>query len=244
MRFDVIESTNDEALRQAKLGVSEGYCVVADKQIAGRGRKGRKWHSEEGGLYFSIVLRPSIGPRYLPVLTLVCAIAVYETVRQFCRTDPDIKWPNDILVSGKKISGILAETCETEKGTAVVVGIGINMEIKNMPDEVRNSATSILDETDEPADKEKVLRTLSGFLTEGYANFKSPSDVEKVLGEWSKRSSYANGRKVSVRKGKETLKGITAGLDKNGSLLVKMADGQLKTVTAGDIESVRPVRAA
>src|SRR5205085_5922638 len=118
---------NSQAARQAKLGADEGLCIVAKHQTAGRGRHGRVWSSEKGaGLYLSIVLRPKLEIRFIPLITLMAGVAVYDTIKGF-DLQPDIKWVNDILIGGKKISGILAETTENSRGLAVIVGIGINL---------------------------------------------------------------------------------------------------------------------
>src|SRR5215204_485038 len=128
LRFDEIESTNTEALNQARRGADEGLGVVARRQTAGRGRMGRVWISEKDtGLFFSLVLRPPLEPRFLPLITLMSAIAVHDALETLYKIECDIKWVNDIHVRGKKICGILAETCDTAKGLAVVVGIGINL---------------------------------------------------------------------------------------------------------------------
>src|SRR5688572_2849529 len=122
LRFDTIGSTNDEALRQAKLSAPEGLCIIAQQQTQGRGRYDRIWHSPAGaGLYFSVILRPKIETRFLPLMTLMVGIAVHDTLENVFNFDCDIKWANDIHVRDKKICGILAETAESEAGLAVVV---------------------------------------------------------------------------------------------------------------------------
>ena len=114
LRFDEIDSTNTEALNQARRGADEGLCVVARRQTAGRGRHGRTWISEkDAGLFFSVVLRPAIETRLLPLVTLMSAVAVHDALETLYEIDCDIKWVNDIHVAGKKICGILAETAET-----------------------------------------------------------------------------------------------------------------------------------
>jgi BirA family biotin operon repressor/biotin-[acetyl-CoA-carboxylase] ligase len=121
-----------EALNQAKLGAGEGLCVVARRQTAGRGRHGRVWISEPGaGLYFSLILRPKIANRFLPLITLTAAIAVYDTLTELYGLKPDIKWANDIHVNDKKICGILAEMTETNSGLAIALGVGINLKPSN-----------------------------------------------------------------------------------------------------------------
>ncbi len=147
LRFDSIGSTNDEAARQARLGVDEGLCVIAREQTAGRGRHGRTWTSDpDAGLYFSIVLRPKIEGRYLSLVTLMAGIAVHDALKEV-GLKPDIKWVNDVLVNERKISGILAETIETPIGLAVIVGIGINLTSRNFTEELADIATSITAET-------------------------------------------------------------------------------------------------
>src|SRR5215204_473489 len=144
LRFDEIESTNTEALNQARRGADEGLCVVARQQTAGRGRHGRVWVSEkDAGLFFSVVLRPKIEARFLPLITLMSAVAVHDTLKALYTLDCNIKWVNDIHVAGKKICGILAETAETTKGLAVVAGIGINLKQTSFPPEIAGAATSI-----------------------------------------------------------------------------------------------------
>src|SRR5215203_5580440 len=146
LTFDTLDSTNSEALRQAKVGAKEGLCIVAGQQTAGRGRQGRTWVSEkDAGLYFSIVLRPAIEVKYLPLITLMAGVAVHETLSDLGLSS-DIKWVNDVLVNERKICGILAETTETADGLAVVVGIGINVRSSNFPPEIADIATSVEDE--------------------------------------------------------------------------------------------------
>ena len=133
LTYDTIDSTNTEALKQARLGAEEGLCVVARQQTAGRGRHGRTWVSpEDAGLYFSIVLRPKLDAKDLSLITLTAGVAVHDTLAE-TGLKPDIKWVNDLLVDEKKICGILAETTDTQSGLAVIVGIGINLRSTNFP---------------------------------------------------------------------------------------------------------------
>src|SRR5688500_4411254 len=138
LTYDTIDSTNTVALKQARAGADEGLCIIARHQTAGRGRHGRTWVSEKGsGLYFSIVLRPKLDTKFLPLITLMAGVAVHDTLQEL-GLKPDIKWVNDVLVKEKKISGILAETTETNDGLAIVVGIGINIKPSNFPPEIAN----------------------------------------------------------------------------------------------------------
>ncbi|NNE65909.1 MAG: biotin--[acetyl-CoA-carboxylase] ligase [Pyrinomonadaceae bacterium] len=243
-RYNTITSTNDEAVRQAELGAAEGVCVVASSQSQGKGREGRTWHSEEGGgLYFSIILRPPIEEQFYPVMTLLGAVAVYDTVHTLTGAVPDIKWPNDVLVNEKKISGILAERCESNIGPAIVLGIGINFVTDFLTEDVRANATSLSDISDEDLDFEVVLRTLTHCLSYKYERFKSLSNVNQVLGDWSVRSSYSRDKSVRVRTRTDEFTGTTMGLNPYGSLMVRREDGGLSTVTAGDVTAVRALEA-
>ncbi|MEP6788276.1 MAG: biotin--[acetyl-CoA-carboxylase] ligase, partial [Acidobacteriota bacterium] len=189
IRYDTVESTNTEAAKQAKLGADEGLCIIAGEQTAGRGRYGRTWVSEKNaGLYFSIVLRPKLEPRSLPLTTLMTGVAVYDALREF-GIQPDIKWVNDILVGDKKISGILAETVDTPRGLAVVVGIGVNITSRNFPDEIANLATSIEAETGKRVATDELAEVLTRYLSYFY-NILSGGGTLEIVEQWRKRSSY------------------------------------------------------
>lgn len=240
LRFDTLESTNTEAINQAKRGANEGLCVVAARQTAGRGRHGRTWISEKGaGLYFSIVLRPVIETRFFPLITLMAAIAVADMLENLYALKPDIKWANDIHIREKKICGILAEMTETDKGTAVIVGIGINLKSSNFPAEIARSATSIEEETGKQTNTEEILSSLTLFLNYFYEILQSDDGAAKIIAEWQKRSTYAFGKQVKVKLENETIFGTTDGLEKTGALRIKTDSGELKIIQAGDVENLR-----
>ncbi|HEV7644933.1 MAG TPA: biotin--[acetyl-CoA-carboxylase] ligase [Pyrinomonadaceae bacterium] len=248
LRFDELGSTNTEALEQARRGADEGLCVVAKTQTAGRGRLGRAWQSPSGsGLYFSIVLRPKLAVKYLPLLTLMAAVTVHETLRSGFALAPDIKWVNDVLINGRKISGILAETAETDRGTAVVLGIGINLKSDNFPPGIADIATSIEAETGrpgappDPPDTAALLQTLTAKLDHFYEMLCCENGAENIKNEWAQRSSYYLGKDVRVILPNETLIGTTCGLEENGALRVKQPDGEIRIVQAGDVENLRAV---
>lgn len=241
LRFDTIESTNTEAINQAKRGADEGLCVVANRQTAGRGRFGRVWVSErDSGLYFSLVLRPKIEVRFLPLITLMSAVAAAETLKTF-EINPDIKWVNDIHIRGKKICGILTETCETNKGFAVVVGIGINLKSTNFPPEISETATSIEAEKNEVVNSEILLQTLTRNLAFYCDLLYGASGAEKIRAEWTRRSSYAFGKNVKVTLANETISGTTRGIEENGALRVELKTGEVRIVHAGDVENLRKI---
>src|SRR5262249_51897851 len=143
LRFDSIDSTNLEAMRQAKAGAAEGLCIIAREQTQGRGRLDRSWHSpKDAGLYFSVVLRPFFKLFRWPVISLAAALAVHDALAKVVQLTADIKWPNDIVFGDRKLAGILAETVETSDGAAVVLGIGINLTSENFPPRLSKLATS------------------------------------------------------------------------------------------------------
>src|SRR5947209_6589382 len=158
LRFDSLPSTNTEAARQAALGVAEGLCVIAREQTKGRGRRERMWVSpKDAGIYLSTVLRPRISSESWPLITLMAAVAVHDALFKACSLVTDIKWPNDIYASGKKLCGILAETVETNAGRAVIVGLGVNLNKTALPPELREAATSIEEEMGKIVEAESLL---------------------------------------------------------------------------------------
>ena len=243
LRFDSIDSTNLEALKQARLGVDEGTCIVARQQTAGRGRRGRTWVSPmDAGFYFSIILRPHLKADRLPLITLAIAVAVYDTLVEL-GLKPDIKWPNDILVREKKICGILAETTETNRGFAVIAGIGINLDSRNFPDEIADTATSMADELKSTVTSSTLLTTLEEtllkFITYWYELLQKSAGDRSVLQAWTSRSTYGRNKPVRVTLSDGSITGTTDGLEPNGSLRVITADGSTHNIQAGDVERLR-----
>ncbi|MEQ1762837.1 MAG: biotin--[acetyl-CoA-carboxylase] ligase [Pyrinomonadaceae bacterium] len=251
LTFDSLDSTNTEALNQARLGAEEGVCIVARQQTAGRGRHGRPWVSEkDAGLYFSIVLRPKIETQYLPLITLMTGVAVHDTLAEF-GIDADIKWVNDLHVDGKKISGILAETTDTPKGLAVIVGIGVNIKSSNLPPEIADTATSMQEEqpmsvppavaggSSQPTSPSELAESLTKYLTYFYAILQTDDGPTQIINEWRKRSTYFSGKPVRVVLENESLTGVTDGLEPTGALRLKRNDGSVTIVQAGDVEQLR-----
>src|SRR5262245_39017058 len=157
LRFEALPSTNTELARLASEGAAEGLAVVAEEQTAGRGRLQRAWSSPKGaGLYFSILLRPTMPPNYWPLITLMAALAAGDALSEACGLQTDIKWPNDLLSGERKICGILAEAIDTPAGRAVIVGIGINLTQNAFPSELANVATSVAEATGAQPGREKI----------------------------------------------------------------------------------------
>ena len=241
LRFDSIASTNTEAANQARQGAVEGLCVIARQQTAGRGRHGRTWVSaKDSGLYFSIVLRPQIETRFLPLITLMTGVAVCDTLTEL-GLKPDIKWVNDILIGEKKICGILAETVETSVGIGVVVGIGINLTNANFPDEIADTATSIEAETGKEIADDDLAAALTPYLSYFYGILTDDGGPAEILRHWRGRSSYFSGKSVRVTLADTTFEGVTDGLEENGALRVKTPCGSVTIVQAGDVERLREI---
>lgn len=241
LRFDSIASTNTEALRQAMHGAPEGLCIVAREQTAGRGRQARTWLSpKDAGLYFSIILRPRFAAARWPLLTLAAALAVRDALRAACALTPDIKWPNDLLVGGRKLCGILAELSEREGARACIVGIGINLTPAAFPPELRARATSIADETGHAPDREALLAALTRALAARYARLHERAGAADTIRAWCAASSYAEGRRVRVETGAEIFTGTTRGLEPDGALRVDTDAGALRIIHAGDVQALRP----
>jgi BirA family biotin operon repressor/biotin-[acetyl-CoA-carboxylase] ligase len=240
LRYDSLPSTNTEAARAARQGAPEGLCVIAREQTAGRGRRARWWSSPaDAGLYFSIVLRPSMEQKLWPLLTLMAALAVHDALLHACSLQTDIKWPNDVHAGGRKLCGILAETVESETGRAVVIGIGINLSESAFPEELKSIATSVEAETEKPVDRELLIEELVRALGKKYEALQSSGGATLTLGEWTERSSYAVGKSVRVELGNETIEGITRGLEPDGALRVETVAGKIELVRAGDVWALR-----
>jgi len=243
LRFDSLDSTNLEAIRQAKAGAREGLCIIAREQTLGRGRLDRTWQSPpDAGLYFSIVLRPQLEIDAWPLLTLMSALAVSDALMKAGGLRADIKWPNDLCFHDRKVCGILAETVETELGPAAIVGIGINLKADSLPETVRDLATSVESATGARPDSTRVLEELLKAIGERYDLLQSPQGREHTILEWCANSSYAIGRRVRVAFGNDTFEGTTQGLESDGALRVETENGKMRIVRAGDVTGVRATR--
>ncbi|HEX7723774.1 MAG TPA: biotin--[acetyl-CoA-carboxylase] ligase [Pyrinomonadaceae bacterium] len=242
LRFDSIDSTNLEAMRQARAGAPEGLCIIAREQTAGRGRLDRSWHSpKDAGLYFSIVLRPALEMNLWPLLPLMSALAVSDALMKSCGLSTDIKWPNDILANDRKLCGILVETVETETGSAAIVGIGVNLTSEGAAKDLRSTATSIEEIANRRPDSELVMTGLLEAIAERYEVLQSAGGAEHTLREWCANSSFAFDRQVRVSLGDDSFIGATRGLESDGALRVETADGKMKIVRAGDVTALRPL---
>ncbi len=234
------ESTNDLALGLSPRDGPHGTVVLAEEQTAGRGRLGRKWHSEKSsGIYSSTLLRPPLPPSAAAVLTLAAALAVREAIRQTAGLAPDIRWPNDLLVNGKKVSGILTEMkAEVDRIHAVVLGIGVNVNHKALPAELRSIATSLRIECGRPISRLQVLAALLKELERHYRLLLDRGNAP-IIERWTAASSYATGKRIHVRKASEEFNAVTAGLDGGGALRIRRDGGGEELLVAGEIIEVK-----
>lgn len=227
-------------MRQAKSGVAEGLCIIAREQTRGRGRLDRSWHSpKDAGLYFSIVLRPSFEIDRWPLISLAAALGVIEAIAKAYQLTIDIKWPNDIFIGQRKLAGILAETVETSRGTAVILGIGINLTPQSLTPELNELATSIAAVIKGPINRDSLAAELINSLTRRYELLHSETGCEQTIRDWCANSSYAYDRRVRVTLHDKSFEGTTRGLERDGALRVETPEGAMKIVRAGDVTALR-----
>jgi BirA family transcriptional regulator, biotin operon repressor / biotin---[acetyl-CoA-carboxylase] ligase len=240
LHFFKTDSTNRVAMELGYAGEPEGAVVMAEEQTAGRGRAGRAWHSERGaGLYFTLLLRPKLSPVQAPILTMLAGIAAHSAITAQTGVSPDLKWPNDLLLNGRKIGGILTEMhAEPSLVRFVIIGCGINVNQETFPAELANVATSLRHETGRSHSRlELLVRLLAEFETD-YNRFLREG-VAPVIERFQRISAFANGKRVRVDNGVHSYAGVTTGLSPEGLLLVKKYDGQIQAVIAGDVTEVR-----
>ncbi|UPU38030.1 biotin--[acetyl-CoA-carboxylase] ligase [Geomonas paludis] len=235
------ESTNKVAFTLAEEGAAEGTVVIADAQSAGKGRLGRIWLSPPGvNLYCSVVLRPAIAPMAACQLTFLSVVAVARAIESCTTLTPQIKWPNDILINGKKVAGLLNEmNAETEKVNFVVLGIGVNLnlDMASISESLlRHPATSLLQEGGVEVDRLAFTRALLVELDRLYDVFLAEGEAP-VRAEWLERSAI-KGRRVKVSQGEREFVGMVQGVDAFGALLVQLSDGKVETVLSGDVALV------
>jgi len=225
-QIGITASTNDDAKRAAEADEDEGLVVWALKQTAGRGRHGRQWESPEGNLYCSVLLRPKITAQEFGHFSFVASLALYDTIRDFLpQANITLKWPNDVLLNGKKVSGILLESGESW----LVVGIGLN--IAHYPADALYPATSLQAEGLRQGDLSKMLEALLNHLRHWYETIQN-GDFSPIRTAWLDRAQKGP---VTVRLPNRTVEGVFAGLDDNGHLRLRLPDGSEDSIATGDV---------
>jgi BirA family biotin operon repressor/biotin-[acetyl-CoA-carboxylase] ligase len=251
--YDVIGSTNDEALRLASLGAPEGTLVIADTQTAGRGRNRRSWHSPPGaGLYVSVVCRPEgaggqdgAASTSARMITLAAGVGAAEGIRTATGLPVEIKWPNDIVVAEghgprtsdrrwRKAAGILAEASATADGIQhVVIGFGVNVRAAAFPQHLAQYATSLETEAGRTLDRGSVLVEMLAAFWKRYRDLERGREG-MVLARWRELAPSAVGGRVAIVRDGERIEGVTDGVDDRGALRVRIAS-EIETVVAGDV---------
>lgn len=243
---EILDSTNTRAKQLAEQGGKEGTLVIAEQQSSGKGRRGKNWESKAGdGIWMTLLLRPNIRPVQASSITLVAALAVAGAVRRVCRVEVGIKWPNDIVLQGKKLCGILTEmSSELDFIHYVVVGIGINANTVDFPDELQKTATSLFIQTGSKCDRQELTAEVMKEFDKYYRVYLETADLSKLQEEYN-TLLINNNREVAVYYGSpgdasfRIEKGIARGIDADGALLVDM-DGERKKILSGEV-SVRGV---
>ncbi|WP_445476193.1 biotin--[acetyl-CoA-carboxylase] ligase [Methanococcoides methylutens] len=229
--FETVDSTNDMA---KKMGIKaeEGTVVIAEMQESGRGRKGDPWVSPKGGIWLSVILKPGILPVHAPRLTLMAGVAVVRTIKEF-GVNASIKWPNDVVIDGRKVCGILTEMdAEVDHIGFVVIGIGINANVSldDLPEELRGSSTSLSSVKGESINRPAFVQALLRSLETEYLRFKVEG-FQKILADWI---SFSNtiGRQVEVITPQKIIAGKATGITVDGALIIETSEG-VQEVIAG-----------
>ncbi len=229
--FQEIPSTMNEASRLAQEGADEGTVVVAGTQTAGRGRQGRNWVSRQGNLYLSVIFRPTL--EVLPMLSILAGVAAVRAIRKTTGLEPGIKWPNDVMLGGKKTGGILVESAvQGDRVSYAILGIGLNIDLDpQQEEEIANLATAINPAACRIVPPEDVLRQLLHDLDNLYIQ---ASHGISPLPEWEALLETL-GQSIEATWRNEVFTGLAEGIDNLGNLQLRLADGELMTLTAGDV---------
>lgn len=234
--FNEVMSTNTIAKFLSMNGVGNGAVVISEKQTKARGRSGKNWESPLGGVWLSIILNPNVNHSKIPLITLATGVAVENTLKRIGVKNAEIKWPNDILIHGKKVCGILTEAItsfNTIESVIIGVGIDANISIENFPEELQENMTTLNDEIGEKVDENLLIKLfLEEFekISEQFIN----EEYETILKEWRK-NSYTIGKIIEVHEPfSKPYDGYVLGISRDGSLVVEKIDGTLEKVISGE----------
>lgn len=241
LHYDRIDSTNNKAKCFGREGALHGTLILAEEQTAGKGRLGRTWDSPRGkAIYMTLLLRPQLAPEQASMLTLLAALAVADGIRAVTGIAAQIKWPNDIVVNGRKLCGILTEMNADSNGIRyVVVGIGINCNMHSFPEELDQTATSLLLETGKEQSREKLIAEVLHAIEYYYEVFIQTKDLTNLKIIYEQQLVNYN-RKVRVLSPEKEYIGISRGINEKGELLVEDTNGQVHVVRTGEV-SVRGI---
>ena len=232
-----LASTNLTAMELGEAGAIEGLVIIAEQQTAGKGRLGRRWESPASvNLYLSVLLRPAMPPWEVPRLTFLSAVAAARALQDVTGLKVEVKWPNDLLVNGRKIAGLLNEmSAESDAVHHVVLGIGlnINMTAEQFPPDLRYPATSVRLEKGSSTSRLDVVVALLEHFDRLYAEFQS-CGMKPIRQAWQELFAML-GNRVRVELGAASLTGVVAGIDEEGALLLQLPDGKIEKILAGDV---------
>lgn len=239
--YEQVESTNTTAKQLAEQGAPSGSLVIAESQRAGKGRRGKGWISPKGsGIWMSLILKPDLNPLSASMLTLVAALAVSRGIDMAAGMETQIKWPNDIIFKGKKICGILTEmSSELDHIHYIVTGIGINVNITELPDELKMIATSCYLATGRQINRVELIGCIMKEMKYYYELFMIQHDLSLFLDQYHQRLANKD-KEVKVIGQTEGYQGVARGITETGELLVEMEDGSIRKVISGEV-SVRGI---
>lgn len=239
--YETIDSTNAQAKRLAEEGYGNGTLIVANHQEAGRGRRGRSWESPAGTtISMSLLLKPDINPNNASMITLVSALAVSKAITQLTGEPAGIKWPNDIVMNGKKVCGILTEMgLEQTTIDYVVIGVGINVNQSFFDEEIATTATSIALETGEKIERTELIGRILYYFEQEYAEFEKTYELTGLVERYNQYLLNRE-RQVKVLDPKGEYEGLALGINSRGELLVKCQNGEIEEIYAGEV-SVRGI---
>ncbi len=236
--LDTVDSTNSEAERLLASGAAVPLVILASAQTEGRGRRGRVWHSPPAGnLYSTFVFRPKLEPARLQDFTLWMGLNICELVSNFAKLEPGLKWPNDLLVSGRKAGGMLTEArIDADQIRDLVFGLGLNLNGRaaDLPRELQKTAISLADATGAPLDLNRFAAALIGRVLSAYDQFLEGDYRDKFATLWQ-RYDVLRGRPVSIAQGNRTVAGTATGIDDEGSLIVRLTSGRTERFRAGEV---------
>lgn len=239
--YKQLDSTNTEIARLAMQGTEHGAVVVAEEQTAGKGRRGRSWESPAGeNIYMSILLRPNCKPEKAPMLTLVMAYSVAQVIRELGFSEVQIKWPNDLVLSGRKICGILTEMqLKDSEIDYVVVGVGINVNTRKFPAELEDKATSLFLQSGREFARESIVEHVVEKFEHAYQQFMEVEDLSFLQDTYNSMLVNA-GKEVRVLEPGNEYIAYSQGINSGGELIVRTPNGEEKAIYAGEV-SVRGI---
>ena len=234
--YHEVSSTNTIAKFLSENGIENGSVIIAEKQSGGKGRSGKSWQSPLGGIWLSIILNHDVDHSKIPLITLATGVAVAKTLEKIGIENAEIKWPNDIMINGKKVCGILTEAVSkfnTVKNVIIGVGIDVNLNLKELPEELQNETTTIKNELGRKISENQLIKLFLEEFEEISELF-NHQDYEMILKEWRKRS-YSIGRMVEVRKPyHKNYDAYVIGISREGALVVEKTDGSFEKVMSGE----------